>query len=369
MYKPSEEKKDYHCPRCKAQWTQLEVLDRVGSQGFLCHRCDGLLERDDRAAGDATGHEKQSKLMSQLETLLKLLQQIDSEDIPSNNFETAFSVAVPVKRNEDINPSRPTAPLDAGRAPPTAVKGITQTIIQPLEISVTTSSERTAAEQAAEARRKAEIAAQNVLPVWHTASTVTGERTDLGSKNHGALTNVAGGIASSLLKPEEEEKKGGNTMDDELTAYYAQMQKEKEKETRENREADEEDEGDDDDDEDEFEDVSFSAGPAVGTPSSSISTTVNGVKEGLLNGKIKQEPVESESGSSAPVTGTSTPAGSQLFVVEDEEGEGRAAKKVKVEGGANGELGVGLGSGAGVGAGAGGKDSDEDDEAEFEDAL
>ncbi len=307
--------------------------------------------------------------MSQLETLLKLLQQIDSEDIPSNNFETAFSVAVPVKRNEDINPSRPTAPLDAGRAPPTAVKGITQTIIQPLEISVTTSSERTAAEQAAEARRKAEIAAQNVLPVWHTASTVTGERTDLGSKDRDALTNGVGGIASSLLKPEEEEKKGGSTMGDELTAYYAQMQKEKEKEARENREADEADEadegdeGDDDDNEDEFEDVGLSAEPAGGTPSSSVSATVNGVKEGLLNGKVKQEPVESESGSSAPVTGTSTPAGSQLFVVEDEEGEGRAAKKVKVEGNPNGGLAVGSEPGTGE------KDSDEDDEAEFEDAL
>ncbi len=350
MYKPSEEKKDYHCPRCKSQWTQLEVLDKFGPMGFLCHRCDGILERDERAAGDATGHEKQSKLMGQLEMLLKLLQQIDSEDIPSNDFETAFSVAVPVKRNEDINPTRLTAPLEPGRAPPTAVKGIIQTVIQPLEISVTTSSERTAAEQAAEARRKAEIAAQNVLPVWHTASTVTGEKTDLGNKDRQSLTNGGG---SNLLKAEEDEKKGSIVVDDELTAYYTEMQKEKEKEAREDREADEEDEEDDDDDE--FEDVGI-GGEAVATPESSISATVNGVKEALVNGKLKRE-LESESGSSAPATGTSTPAGSQL-VIEDEEGP--ATKKVKLE--ANG-----VGAAATVGTVAE-KDSDEDD-AEFEDAL
>ena len=294
--------------------------------------------------------------MSQLETLLKLLQQIDSEDIPSNNFETAFAVMVPVKRNEDINPTRLTAPVDASKAPPTAVKGIKQNEIQPLEISVTTSSERTAAEHAAEARRKAEIAAQNVLPVWHTASTVTGERTDLGNKDRGALTNGAAS-ASTLLKADEEDKNAVVNVDDELTAYYAQMEKEREREAQQNREADEDDEEDDDDDEDEFEDVGLSA--AAVTPSSSFSASANfnGIKNILTNGKIKREPAESESGSSAPVTGTSTPAGSQLVIEDDDEGP--AAKKVKVEPSVVN----------GVGAAAKGEDSDEDEEMEFEDAL
>ena len=322
--------------------------------GFLCHRCDGLLERDERSAGDSTGHEKQSKLMSQLETLLKLLQQIDSEDIPSNNFETAFAVMVPVKRNEDINPTRLTAPVDAGKAPPTAVKGIKQNEIQPLEISVTTSSERTAAEQAAEARRKAEIAAQNVLPVWHTAPTVTGERTDLGSKDREPLTSGVGGGASSPLKAEEEEKKIVVNVDDELKAYYAQMEKEKEREAQKNREADEEDEEEDEDDEEEFEDVGLGA---TGTPSSSISASANfnGIKSVLTNGKIKQEPAESDSGSSALVTGTSTPAGSQLIIEDDDVGP--ATKKIKVE------------PSMVNGVGPRGEDSDEDEEMEFEDAL
>ena len=360
MYTPSEEKKDFHCPRCKAQYTTFEVLhnnDPTGL-GFICDRCSGILEYDERAAGDGTGHEKQSKLMGQLEFLLKLLQQIDTQDIPSNTFETAFAVAVPVKRNEDTNPLRATAPLEAGKVPPTAVKGLAQTVLQPLEISVTTSSERTAAEQAAEATRKAEIAAQNVLPVWHTASTVTGESTVYVGGKNGRDAVVNGGGAGLVKAEEMEEKKVGTTMADELTAYYAQMQKEKEKEkeAREDREADEEE--DEDDDEDEFEDVGLGA-KGAGTPQSSISNTnLNGMKSALTNGGIKRE-LDSEPGSSAPVTGTSTPVLSQQVVEDDEPGP--AAKKVKF--GANGGR-------AEDGPVEGEKDSDEDEDgAEFEDAL
>ena len=82
MIRPTEEKKEYFCPRCKSQWTLLEVLDNRGPQGFLCHKCQGLLQRDDNLVGDRTGHEKQSKLNSQLKPLLDLLPQIDDVFIP-----------------------------------------------------------------------------------------------------------------------------------------------------------------------------------------------------------------------------------------------------------------------------------------------
>src|SRR6202012_5594407 len=38
LYEVDEEKKDWKCPRCKAEWTELEVLDKVGPDGFECHR-------------------------------------------------------------------------------------------------------------------------------------------------------------------------------------------------------------------------------------------------------------------------------------------------------------------------------------------
>ena len=353
LYKPSEEKKDYHCPRCLSQWTQLEVLDKVNPMTgeFVCHRCDGILERDDVSAADMAGHERQSKLMNQLERLLKLMPQIDSQAIPNNDFETAFSHAVPVQRNEFINPVRKMEPLEPSRGPPTAVKGITQVSVAPLEISLTTSSEKTAAEQAAEAKRKAEIAAQNALPVWHTNSTVTGESTALGNRERERRAN---GSTLGLLKDEEDQKKGGNVLNDELAAYYAQMEKEKEKEAREDREADESS-GEDEDDE--FEDVGIGAS-GIATPSSSMSAAANGVKGALVNGlKIPG----SESGSSAPGTGISTPVASGTSA-EGQDGSS-PAKRPKLEQHLNGTDSTTL-SGEKPD-----KDSDEDEEAEFEDAL
>ena len=339
MYKPSEEKKDYKCPTCNAQWTQLEVLDKVGPMGFECHRCGGLLEREELTEGAATGHEKQSKLMSQLDGLLKMLQQIDSEDIPSNDFDTAFSHAVPIPRDHSINPGQKTQPLGQATGPPAAVKGITQVAAAPLDVSVTTSSERTAAERAAEAQRKADIAAQNILPVWHTTSTVTGETTVAKKDNE---QNVSGAIS----RDEDDDKKNYDVLNDGVAAYYAQLAKEQEQEAREDREGDESS-----GDEEDFEDVGIAVS-AIGTPSSSMSADRH------FNGGARTK--ASESGSSAP-TNTSTPAPSGQ-VIEDEDAP--LAKKVKFE-----MRGNGL---AGAGAGAGGqedKDSDEDEDAEFEDAL
>lgn len=374
MHKPSEDNKDYHCPRCKSQYTTLEVLDSVGPMGFICHKCGYLLEeRDDRDAGKSAGHEKQSKLASQLRQLLKLLQQIDGENIPKNDFEAAFAVAVPVQRDELINPVRTTEPLQTGRGPPKAVRGVTEKAA-PLEVSLTTSLERTAAEQAAEAKRKADLAAQNSLPVWHTNSTVSGETTALGAKQQEQLRDI---IPAPVIKANEEEKKEGTVLNDELAAYYAQILQEKAKEAREDREADESsNENDEDNEEDDFEDVGIAASTS-NTPSSPMSAPANGTKPVAVprrrsaTGKRNSD----ESGSSAPGTNPSSPSVYPDAAAADAsvlgEGESRAAKRPRIEGG--GENGVGVKVEVEVevensDGGGGNADSDEDDE-EFEDAL
>lgn len=353
LYKPSEEKDDYRCPRCLSQYTTLQVLDSVGPTGFLCHRCGAILEEKTHTAGDSSGHEKQSRLMSQLERLLKLLQQIDLEDIPNNDFESAYAAAVPIQRNTLTNPSRDTQPILTGKAPPTAVKGVTQNKIIDLEIKVTTSSERTAAEQAAEVQRKAELAAQNSLPVWHTESTVKKDSTAVIKEPQRQVNN---GGTTDFSNAEEDEKKDGQVLDDELAAYYAQMQQEKEKEAREDREADSSS-GDDEEDEEDFEDVGI--GASVDTSPS--SSAVNGSKA-ISSGKVSKKR-GSESGSSAPGTNMSTPTGSGLAL--EDHGDAPAAKRVKrasQESESRGAASSGVGNGVE-------KDSDEDDEAEFEDAL
>ena len=344
MFRPSEEKKDYCCPRCSAQWTQLEVLDNVGPMGFLCHRCGGPLEREEPATGDNTGSEKQVKLAAQLERVLNLLQDIDNATIPKNDFETALALQVPIQRNKDVNPVRTTVPVETNSGLPVAVKGIDQPVVQDLTVDLTSSAEKTATEKASEENRKAAIAAQNALPVWHTQSTVAAAPSAAPVPDAGFKHEVA---FAADLKRESAVEDDKNTLNaaidesDELAAYYARMAQEKEKEEREDRE--DEASSDDEDQEDEFEDVSINPTP--------LSSQTNLKAEETADLKpppsgVKQETdAVSESGSSAPGSAASTP--SKLA-----ETISLAAKRVKLEA-ENGNAVV----------------SDEDEEAEFEDAL
>lgn len=336
MYKTTQEKKEYYCPRCSAQWTEMEVLDNVGPDGFICHRCEGLLEREEPRAGDSTGHEKQSRLMSQLEPLLKLLQQIDAEEIPNNDFENAIAHTVPVQRDPNVNAARDTVPVNDTSSSSTAVKGLPQTSFTPLDVSVTASLDKPAAEQASEAQRKANLAAQNALPVWHTTSTVTGLST-VDARKAGESQSVS----SSFLKEDNDETKGNNVLNEELKAYFDEMAKEKEKQAREDLEADESSE----DEFDEFEDVTI-AQTGDNTPNDPLLTEERDghpVARDII--KVKG----SESGSSVPATTTSTPTA--LNGLQDAE-HTPAVKKVKFE---QDRMAAG--------------DSDEDEDAEFEDAL
>ncbi|KAL8942053.1 MAG: hypothetical protein Q9211_001562 [Gyalolechia sp. 1 TL-2023] len=354
MYKPSEEKKDYCCPRCKAQWTQLEVLDSCGPTGFLCHRCGGTLEREEPTAGDSAGSEKQVKLAAQLERVLTLLKDIDHATIPKNDFETALSLQIPVQRNKDVNPVRNTVPVEIGGGPPAAVKGVNQPVVQNLTVDLTSSAEKTAAEKASEENRIASIAAQNALPIWHTQSTVTGGPSATTDAKPGIKRDsLVSTISKTKATPEDDQTTTTTAAideSDELTAYYAGMAQEKEKEEREDRE-DEEDSSDEEGEGDEFEDVEIKA-----TPSSSQSNIkgeeIRDLKSPPSRMSRENDELMSESGSSAPGSVAPTPS----YLVGDSNSP--VAKRVKVE--------APNGSG---GSEANPPVSDEDEEAEFEDAL
>ncbi|MCJ1448263.1 MAG: hypothetical protein MMC23_008778 [Stictis urceolatum] len=329
LYKPSEEKKDYYCPRCKSQWTQMEVLDSINPMTgeFSCHKCNGTLERHETTAVDRAGHERQSKLMSQIDPLLKLLRQIDQVDIPQNDFQTALSLQVPIQRDETINPSRRLEPVKPEAA--VTVKGIKTEAAAPIEVSLVDAS--ASAAEKAEALHKQEL--QNQLPEWHTKSTVTGERTALGNKEAARLATTSS--STSLVKPEDEEKKGSDTVDAQVEEY---LQKMREEQAREALQQESEDEEDDDD----FEDVGI-GGSGVHTPNSEMSGAVNGNAPGS---SLK---VESESGSSLP--GTSAVA---TPVPREDDGGSSPSKRVKLDSGAEKEAE---------------KEEDSDEDEEFEDAL
>ncbi|KAL8855086.1 MAG: hypothetical protein Q9221_000283 [Calogaya cf. arnoldii] len=356
MFKPLEEKKDFYCPYCKAQWTLMETIDNSGPSGFLCHRCGQTLEREEHTAGDAAGSEKQVKLAAQLERVLKLLQEIDNATIPKSDFETALSLQVPVQRNQDVNPMRSTVPIEAHNGAPTAVKGVDQPVLQNLTVDLTSSSGKTASEKLAEQQRNAAIAAQNMLPVWHTQSTVTGNlpiHPQRRTKIHGNSTSP-NGVLSSVPKSDtvEKDKKNGiisaTDENDELAAYYTRMAQEKEKEEREDRE-DEASSAGEEEAEEEFEDIGIFSTASGSLPSMKAEET--GTPKPRLGSTSSAKELMSESGSSAPVSVMTTP-------VAAPDDHSPAAKKVKLEVVNGNEDKPGIQA-----------VSDEDEDADFEDAL
>ncbi len=328
-------------------------------EGFLCHKCDFLLEREDETEGDRGGNEKLSRFMGQMTGLLDLLQQIDQVIIPNRTFEEALAQQVPVKRNQLTNPSRPTEPVHPSQQPPSAVKGLAQNASQQISVSLATTTEKTAAELAAEQQKRAAIAEQNKLPEWHTNSTVTGEATALGIKEQQAKTERDANGAAILKEESINEKSSDNKESATLNAYFEALKEEQEKQAKADMEADESSE--DEEEEDGFENVA-GVGSGVGTPASSTAA-VNGVKSAVSNGaaKLTMQSQGSESGASGLLSATGTPAtgtpdddgqsaAKRVRITEPGKGDDVKAIKVKVE------------------AETVDVESDED-EADFEDAL
>lgn len=321
---PANERKEYVCPRCKADYTQLEVLNMVTERGFACERCHAILNHEvDRTSA---GQEKVTRLNNQLKFVTDLLFRIDAVVVPDNTFENAIQTALPVVRDahHQVAPATVVEPIK-----PTSVKGLADTGPKKIDIKISTSDGPTDEEKEAERLRKEKAAKQNALPVWMASSTVNGG-SFLGKTPSGA----------SFLQAEPEKK-----MDDKQQGIDAKQALELKKHMEEMRREQEEmaaaaalkkeDEGsDDDDDEDEFEDVIPT--PFIGTPvaaSQGLKPAPSPLRQSSV--PIKTEPELNGSGLSAAKRDSPNDAE-------------RPAKKVKVEVPAEG-------------------DDDDDEEIEFED--
>ncbi|KAG5767300.1 hypothetical protein H9Q72_004632 [Fusarium xylarioides] len=222
----------------QAEWTAMEVLDNVGPEGFLCHRCSHVLTFE--ADRTSTGHEQSTRLNDQFKFISELLPKIDAVHIPECDFDRAFAKARPVKRDETHQRAQTTA-VDSGANRPMAVKGLTNTGPQSIAVNISTSDGPTEAEKAAEQARKEQIAKQNALPSWMSNSTVTGESFS---------ASAAPGTASVVKK--ESSKDAGPAapavanaqIDDIFERLKAEIAQEKSEE-----------EEDDEEEEDLFEDV------------------------------------------------------------------------------------------------------------------
>ena len=91
LYKEDETKrKDWRCPRCKAEYEELDILDKVGSDGFYCDRCGATLVQNIQAMKEKGSHAKILRLNSQLKKFDDIILKIDHKDIPENDFISAW---------------------------------------------------------------------------------------------------------------------------------------------------------------------------------------------------------------------------------------------------------------------------------------
>lgn len=297
---PANERKEYVCPRCKADYTQLEVLSNVGPMGFTCERCGAILnhERDRNSAG----HVKVTRLNDQLKFITDLLLRIDNVIVPDNNFDYAIETALAVVRDEQHQVLSSTV---VETLKPTSVKGLADTGPKKIDVKISTSTGPTEEEKEAERLRKEKIALQNALPAWMANSTVSGESF--------TATPAGDAIVKHEEKKVEPQNKGLDAQQaQELAKMMADLKREQEATAA--AAALQKEEDDSDEEEDEFEDVIPT--PSIGTPVPA-SQTLKAAPSPLRQSNI---PGKSTNGNGASALKRESPG-------DDD----RPAKKIKVE--------------------------------------
>lgn len=163
---PADESKEYTCPRCHAQWTQLEVLDAASPQGFVCQRCKALLERTKER--EAPGHQQLSRMNNQFKFMTDMLQRVDQVVVPECTFDKAIQAARPIVR-EPTHEVLASIPVDTGLNKPSAVKGLANVGPKTMQVTISDGDEQ---ERLEERKRKERLLKENALPSWMTESSV-----------------------------------------------------------------------------------------------------------------------------------------------------------------------------------------------------
>ncbi|EXJ95172.1 hypothetical protein A1O1_00291 [Capronia coronata CBS 617.96] len=405
LYQQDETKrKDWRCPRCKAEYEELEILDKIGDEGFYCDRCGATLVQNEQATQDRGNHEKIRRLNDQLKKFDDMILKLDRKNVPENDFMSAWErkKEVPKERggkaeNQYVELKRDNKNLKRG---PEMVK------VENLAVNLTSGAEAEREEAERQEERRKLLAKQNQLPVWHTSSAIGASTASSSSAGTGGVkvemqldsVDVAGlGMPKKEEDGDEDEKKpdlvaGGaaNSLQDEVAAYMAEMEREREEAAKRDKEEDDEEAEEEEDLE--FEDVDVVGSSVAGTPvSSSQPQPPLPLPPSQQEQRQNQESLDVKpanglkrdfDASSPPSSDANTPASS--FAVSFERDTDRDSKRLKLENGTSPPNGTGNGNGNGngqVGAdglsadagtngdGDGDGDGDSEEDEDFEDAI
>jgi transcription initiation factor TFIIE subunit alpha len=250
--KPSAEKPEFKCLRCKSTYTTMQALDHPDmnpgpdDSGFVCARCGFRLDEIDPDAQADDIDDTPAKFNKLFGPLITNMREIEeSGTLPLLDPVEVIKARVELPRDKQADPGTQFEVIETvGR--PTAVMGI-DTGPEKINVQIGSSAEENAKQRAADKERQEQISKQNQLPTWHTQSTVIKDA----AGNTTIVKPESNGDATPVIKTEASDTLSGGG---DINSIFAMIEAERRKKEQEEDE-------EDDDDEDEFEDVE------MGTPS------------------------------------------------------------------------------------------------------
>jgi transcription initiation factor TFIIE subunit alpha len=256
--KPSTEKPEFKCLRCKSTYTTMQALDHPDmnpgpdDSGFVCARCGFRLDEidpDTQADDIDDTPAKFNKLFGPLITKMQEIEDIGT--LPLLEPVDVIKERIELPRDKQADPGTQFEVIETvGR--PTAVKGI-DTGPEKITVQIGSKAEETAKQQAADKERLDKISQQNQLPTWHTQSTVIKDA----AGNTANVKQESNADNTPKIKTETSDTLSGSKTT--VDAIFAMIEAERRKKEQEEEEEEEEE----DDDEDEFEDVEISTSSAL----------------------------------------------------------------------------------------------------------
>jgi transcription initiation factor TFIIE subunit alpha len=254
--KPTTEKPEFKCLRCKSTYTTMQALDHPDinpgpdDSGFVCARCGFRLDEIDPDAQVDDIDDTPAKFNKLFGPLIAKMQEIEEiGTLPLFEPVDIIKERIELPRDKQADPGTQFEVIETvGR--PTAVKGI-DTGPEKIVVQIGSSAEENAKQKAAEKERQEKISHQNQLPTWHTQSTVIKDP----AGNTTTVKQESNGDNTPNIKTETGDTLSGTK--DSIQDVFAMIEAERRKKEQEEEDDDDDDE---DEDEDEFEDV-------MGTPS------------------------------------------------------------------------------------------------------
>lgn len=182
--------KGYICPQCGKLFSPLEVdkLMDFAAGTFICDICHGELVDNENAESVRGSQDRMQRFNRQMRFIREGLRKTEDMVLP------AFDVALWIKKN--IEAERAKAAAQSGGL---KIAGSSGDGRQEDTIGVVMSVDKDEATQRAERDREAAAKRmQNVLPAWHLKSTISGDLTALGIREHARAEQQAEADANRL---------------------------------------------------------------------------------------------------------------------------------------------------------------------------